>query len=264
MDDFMRHNKPSNLGISISTSQRTEVCLSHSHHQVSKMASKVVFATLFIFGLWASQTTARSLFEAPVKLTHEQWMVRYGRVYKSETEKQMRSKIYNHNVEYIESFNKAGTHTYTLGINAFTDMTNEEFRVRNGYKSPVAPKPTEFMYGSVTDVPDSVDWRDLGAVTAVKDQGMCGSCWAFSAVGSMEGIVQIATNELIALSEQQVVDCDTHGEDEGCMGGYMYTAMEFIINSGGLANNTAYPYRGDDGNCSTNVTIAAMSGTFVN
>ncbi|KAK2987208.1 hypothetical protein RJ640_029093, partial [Escallonia rubra] len=232
----------------------------------STMALKLFLATLLILGTWASLTTSRSLNEAaPVKLTHEQWMARYGRVYGNDVEKDIRSKVYNANVDFIEAFNKAGTHTYKLAINAFADLTNQEFRSRNGYKMPSSPlKPTTFKYDGVTDIPPSMDWRDQGAVTAVKDQGACGSCWAFSAVGSMEGIVQISTDKLISLSEQQLVDCDIHGEDLGCWGGYMSTAMEFIINNGGLANDTEYPYKATDGNCSTNVSIAASINGFEN
>ncbi|KAK2981057.1 hypothetical protein RJ640_002590, partial [Escallonia rubra] len=232
----------------------------------STMAWKVFCTTLLILGMWASLTTAHSLNEeALAKLTHEQWMARYGRVYKDEVEKDIRSKVYSDNVEFIETFNKAMTHTYKLGVNAFADLTNEEFRSRNGYKVPSSPpEPTTFKYEGVSDVPISLDWRDQGAVTAVKDQGPCGSCWAFSTVGSMEGIVQISTHKLISLSEQQLVDCDVKGTDHGCWGGLMSRAMEFIINNGGLANETAYPYKATDGNCDTNVSIAASISGFEN
>ncbi|KAK3017647.1 hypothetical protein RJ639_003264 [Escallonia herrerae] len=123
--------------------------------------------------MWASQTTSESLSEASLKERHEPWMIHYGRTYKNEAEKAMRFKIFKDNVEFIESINKAENHTYKLGVNAFADLTNKEFRTsHNGFKSPSAPcEPTSFRYKSTASVPSSVDWRDQGAVTAVKDQG---------------------------------------------------------------------------------------------
>ncbi|KAK2987201.1 hypothetical protein RJ640_029086 [Escallonia rubra] len=231
----------------------------------TRSSFNLLLAALLFWGMWASQTTSESLSEASLKERHERWMIRYGRIYKNEAEKAMRFKIFKDNAEFIESFNKAENHTYKLGINAFADLTNKEFRAsHNGFKSPSAPcKTTSFRYESVANVPSSVDWRDQGAVTAVKDQGVCGSCWAFSAVGAMEGIVQISTHKLMTLSEQQLVDCDTT-MDAGCNGGYMSFAFEFIINNGGLSNESNYPYKGVDGNCSRNAPIAATINGFEN
>ncbi|GKU94424.1 hypothetical protein SLEP1_g7922 [Rubroshorea leprosula] len=96
-------------------------------------------------------------------------------------------------------------------------------------------------------VTDTVDWRQNGALTAVKNQGCC---WAFSAVAAVEGIVQITTGELFLLSEQGLVDCDTSGS-QGCKGGLMDGAFEFIISNNGLTTETNYPYEGIDGTCST-------------
>ncbi|KAK1405229.1 Vignain [Heracleum sosnowskyi] len=94
-------------------------------------------------------------------------------------------------------------------------LTNEEFKTsRNRYKR--APSTALFRYQNVTAVPSTMDWRKKGAVTSVKDQGQCGCCWAFSAVAAMEGITQLKTGKLISLSEQELVDCDTSGEDQGC------------------------------------------------
>ncbi|CBI21373.3 unnamed protein product, partial [Vitis vinifera] len=97
-------------------------------------------------------------------------------------------------------------------------------------------------------LPESVDWRETGAVNPVKDQRSCGSCWAFSTVAAVEGINQIVTGELISLSEQELVDCDTE-YDMGCNGGLMDYAFDFIIKNGGLDTEKDYPYTGFDGEC---------------
>ncbi|KVH97008.1 Cysteine peptidase, asparagine active site-containing protein [Cynara cardunculus var. scolymus] len=198
---------------------------------------------------------------------HEMWMVRYGRVYKDDTEKEMRFKIFKDNMEFIESFNSGGNHPYKVGANAFADQTNEEFKAaRNGYKFSTNKKldqTTPFRYENVTVVPPSMDWRKKGAVTQVKDQGQCGSCWAFSTIAATEGITQLSTGKLISLSEQELVDCDRSGEDEGCEGGEMEDGFEFIIKNKGINTEAAYPYQAADGTCNTKeeaIYAAKISG----
>ncbi|KAK3020262.1 hypothetical protein RJ639_047702, partial [Escallonia herrerae] len=163
------------------------------------------------------------------------------------------SRHFNENVEFIESFNNAGAHAHTLRINQFADMSKEEFKAfRNGYKMSShskSSKTTSFKYENVTVVPTTMDWRKRGAVTAIKDQGDCGSCWAFAAVASMDGINLLTTGELISLSEQEIVDCNRGGEDFGCMGGETESAFKFIIHNHGLANESTYPYVENDGTC---------------
>ncbi|KAL3534314.1 hypothetical protein ACH5RR_002775 [Cinchona calisaya] len=214
--------------------------------------SKLLFSSLFMLGVLASQAISRNLNEASMIEKHEKWMAQYGRVYKNEAEKANRYKIFKENVEFIDSFNKAGTKSYNLGINQFADLTNEEFRAaRNGYK-PKECIGTLFRYENVSAVPSTMDWRKKGAVTGIKDQGQCGCCWAFSAVAAMEGIHQLKTGKLISLSEQELVDCDTNGEDQGCNGGLMDDAFNFIISNNGLTTEANYPYQAVDGTCNTN------------
>lgn len=147
------------------------------------LGRKFIIASLLVLGLWASQTVARTLHESSMSERHKQWMARYGRVYKDDAEREMRYEIFKNNVEFIESFNRAGNRLYKLGINQFADVTNEEFQAsHNGYKKPSQLRQSEgtkFRYENVSAVPASMDWRMKGAVTPVKDQGQCGTFFAF-------------------------------------------------------------------------------------
>lgn len=137
----------------------------------------ICLASLLVLGVWASQASCRSHPEQSMLERHEKWMANYGRVYKDADEKEKRYKIFKENVERIEAFNQGTNRTYKLGVNKFTDLTNEEFQVSyTGFKPQTMPtsKSPFFKYANVTaDVPPTVDWRDK-AVTQVKDQGRCG------------------------------------------------------------------------------------------
>ena len=140
---------------------------------------KFIIAAFILLGAWACQATSRTLPEPSLSERHEQWMTRYGRVYKDEAEKYMRFQIFKDNIKFIKEFNKDGKQSYKLGINEFADQTNEEFQAsRNGYKMKTSPRTSQttlFRYENVTAVPSSMDWRKKGAVTPVKDQGQCGN-----------------------------------------------------------------------------------------
>jgi len=137
-------------------------------------------------------------------------------------------------------------------MNKFGDMPWEEFRtthlgfnyVKNDYIRSKNVAPARNFAA-----PTSIDWRSKGAVTPVKDQGQCGSCWAFSATGSMEGAYQIAKGKLFSLSEQQLVDCSSAQGNQGCNGGLMDQAFEYVIANNGITSEKAYPYVAMDQNC---------------
>lgn len=139
--------------------------------------------------------------------------------------------------------------TYTLGHNAYSAMNSEEFAelMRFGYNHEIISsmgQAASTSYGSV-GAPASVDWRAKGAVTPVKDQGQCGSCWSFSTTGALEGIYAIKNSNLVSFSEQQLVDCDyirAGGTSLGCNGGDMGSAMDWIGKNNGLCTEQAYPY----------------------
>ncbi|XP_058758096.1 senescence-specific cysteine protease SAG39-like [Vicia villosa] len=215
----------------------------------------ISLALLFCFGLWAIQVNSRTLQDGSMYERHDQWMTHYNKVYNDHQEREKRFKTFTENVNYIEAFNNADN-TYKLGINEFADLTNEEFIAsRNKFKghmcSSITRTPT-FKYENVTAIPSTVDWRKKGAVTPVKNQGQCGCCWAFSAVAATEGIHKLSTGKLISLSEQELVDCDIKGVDQGCEGGLMDDAFKFIIQNHGLDTEAEYPYQGVDGTCNAN------------
>lgn len=142
--------------------------------------------------------------------------------------------------------------TFKLGHNKFSHMDVNEWReaVKLGLGYQTAPASGEVHSAPVdmSSVPSSVDWRTKGAVTPVKDQGNCGSCWSFSSTGAMEGASQIKTGTLVSLSEQNFVDCDDNG-DHGCHGGLMDNAFEWASKNGGVCSEANYPYTAKKGSC---------------
>lgn len=169
------------------------------------------------------------------------WALKHAKQYLSDvTETAKRFAIWLENLEYILEYNQQHT-SHWLGLNAFADLTQQEWRERylgfdgKAYKQLLARKrasnaasPFKYANVDVSALPKEIDWRSLKAVTPVKNQGQCGSCWAFSATGAMEGVNAIFSKELVALSEQELVDCDTE-QDKGCNGGLMDYAFEFVI-----------------------------------
>ncbi|CAM8986643.1 unnamed protein product [Rhodiola kirilowii] len=199
---------------------------------------------------------------------HDEWMATHGRVYASLEEKQKRLNIFKDNVAFINAHNKMEGRKFNLSVNRFADMTNEEFRAkytgyRKSHSSGEMHVDQELLSGNISAAPASVDWRKKGAVTGVKDQASCGSCWAFSTVAAVEGLMKLKTGKLVSLSEQELIDCDVNGQDAGCMGGLMENAFEFIIKNKGLNTEAAYPYKGEDSTCNLKAashSVATISG----
>lgn len=162
---------------------------------------------------------------------------------------------WNENKKFVENHNK-NNNDFKLELNQFAHIHHEKWAIKTKYNKHLSNKvfnePTykESERGPI--FPKSLDWREMGIVTPVKNQAECGSCWSFSATGSMEGQFALKTGNLVALSESQIIDCDLNGTDEGCSGGLMDGAFKYVIEQGGIESEENYPYFPEQGICKFN------------
>ncbi|KAL7118706.1 hypothetical protein ACP275_02G019100 [Erythranthe tilingii] len=198
---------------------------------------------------------------------------KFGKTYTDQEEHDYRLSVFKANLRRAVQHQKIDP-SAVHGVTQFSDLTPREFRSRflgvnrrlrlpsDAHKAPILP---------TNDLPADFDWRDRGAVTAVKNQGSCGSCWSFSTTGALEGANFLATGNLESLSEQQLVDCDHECDpeekdscDSGCNGGLMNSAFEYTLKAGGLMREADYPYTGTDrGTCKfEKIKIAAKVANF--
>ncbi|KAK6159507.1 hypothetical protein DH2020_006821 [Rehmannia glutinosa] len=198
---------------------------------------------------------------------------KFGKSYATQEEHDHRFAVFKANLRRAWRHQKLDP-SAVHGVTQFSDLTPREFRRQffglnrrlrlpsDAHKAPILP---------TNDLPTDFDWRDHGAVTPVKNQGSCGSCWSFSTTGALEGANFLATGNLVSLSEQQLVDCDHECDpeekdscDSGCNGGLMNSAFEYTLKAGGLMREEDYPYTGTDrGACKFEKTkIAAKVSNF--
>nr|BAM99886.1 cathepsin H [Oplegnathus fasciatus] len=185
------------------------------------------------------------------------WMAQHNKVY-SMQEYYQRVQIFTENKRRVDKHNE-GNHSFTMGLNQFSDMTFTEFRKSLLWSEPQNCSATKGNYlGSNGPHPDSIDWRKKGNyVTPVKNQGGCGSCWTFSTTGCLESVTAINIGKLVPLSEQQLVDCAQDFNNHGCNGGLPSQAFEYIMYSKGLMTEKDYPYTALDGTCKYKPEMAA-------
>jgi len=220
-------------------------------------------------------TVSLSLASLSARAQFDQFMVKHARKYQTIEEKQARFQIFQQNLIRIEELNNNSRHA-TFGVTQYADLTLSEFKSKRLMKSMPADDLAQsclakgvtanldYSEDRLKDLPDEFDWRTTGGsdnkgiVTRVKDQGMCGSCWAFSTIGSLESQWALRGNPLTEFSEQLIVDC-SHGCsmeppygkvcNQGCDGGWQWNAFYDVVEWGGVVTEKDYPYKGTDQNC---------------
>ena len=181
----------------------------------------------------------------------QEWQALYSKEYLSATERDYRESMYDRNVKKIAKHNAKGL-SWKMAVNQFADMPRKEFAAKyltgisaGGYNNATHLRKKNyewtFLRKDANALPASVDWSTKGAVTPVKNQGQCGSCWSFSATGALEGAWFVKNKVLANLSEQQLVDCSSAQGNEGCNGGLMDYAFQYAM-ANGLTTEAAYPY----------------------
>ncbi|KAJ1426136.1 Peptidase C1A, papain C-terminal [Sesbania bispinosa] len=192
-------------------------------------------------------------FSSSEEKVFQLWQKEHGREYRNQEEKANRFQIFKMNLKYINEMNakRKSPLQHRLGLNKFADMSPEEFSKSYLQQIKVPSNlDNRRLKDSCENLPASVDWREKGAVTEVRDQGDCQSHWAFSVTGAIEAINKIVTGNLITLSAQQLVDCDP--ASNGCAGGYYFNAFGYVIDNGGIDTEANYPYIAKNGTCKVN------------
>ncbi|XP_036375314.1 cathepsin L1-like [Megalops cyprinoides] len=199
----------------------------------------------------------------------QRWQMEYKRPTKR-TGDLIRREIWEENYRFIEEHNKRykeGKETYEMGMNQFGDLTTSEFvEVTRASLEARTPRSNSLML-SASELRQeaqklnirSIDYRSMGYITPVEDQGFCGSCWAYSATGALEAQWMKKTGELIPLSKQQLVDCSTPTGNKACIGGRPSLAYMYIMQNGGIQTEASYPYVMEERSCAANRSENAVS-----
>ena len=225
------------------------------------IVAALVFSSIGIYK-FASKQSSSNTVPAHVKEGFQIWKAAHNKKYSSPAEEAYRLKVFLAN--YVKVRSHSGS-DYSLELNKFADLTESEFLAKytglkikkssvQGYVNPEDdPKKRKcHKKEAALKQAQNVDWRTQGVVNPVKDQGQCGSCWAFSANAAFESAAKINGFALYSYSEQELVDCSTAEGNEGCNGGWMSSAFEYVIKTGGLQTESTYPYAAKDQPCAAN------------
>lgn len=213
---------------------------------------------------------------ATYEVAFSEFKEKYGKAYDTKELEEERFQVFISNMELADEYNADPEDLAQYGVTQFMDLSPKEFSdMYLGYKPTEGGKDLPkwdltcyscSRFPSMKDVPEKLDWTTQGAVNPIKDQAQCGSCWAFSTVAGAEGAWFMAGNDLASLSEEEVVQCDTGDGNQGCQGGEMTTAYQWIMKHGGLNAEEAYPYTsgtGITGRCKTEKeakSVASIDG----
>ncbi|XP_017053592.1 procathepsin L-like [Drosophila ficusphila] len=205
----------------------------------------------------------------------EHFKLEYNKTYQNATEDLYRQQIFQENKIQIDLHNqrfKEGEETFNMSINQFTDLKDEEF-----YQDHMLSSDFDYEFDNdynntnhrekrdITNywpIPRAIDWRYWGAVTPVKNQGRCKSCWAFAAIGALESLQFRQTGNLIALSEQSLIDCTFSHGNHGCDGGTPKRSLKYVIKKGGVPSEQKYPYKAKDGYCHRRSRVTILGPGF--
>jgi len=205
---------------------------------------------------------ALGLTDSEYRDAFQNFAQKYSKSYHHD-EFQYRYRVFRNNLDYINSYN-GKQNGVTLAINSFADLTNKEFnRMFKGLKNVPEFNSVTVQDSPVSALPTSWDWNAQGAVTGIKNQADCGSCWSFSTTGSVEGCHYITKKSLVGLSEQNLMDCSYSEGDQGCDGGLMVDAMNYIISNNGIDTEASYPYTAEDGT-TCKYSVASIGATMTN
>lgn len=231
----------------------------------------LAYVTCVLIIVLSSVTNTESItFEDVVLQEWEVFKLTHGKQYES-SEETFRRKVFMENKHKIALHNRLyekGLKSYKLAMNEFGDRLHYEFvQTMNGLKRDYRNRyenGSTYLSPHYVEIPKSVDWRKEGYVTPVKNQGMCGSCWAFSSTGSLEGQHYRKTGKLVSLSEQNLIDCSTKYGNEGCNGGLMDQAFTYVKDNHGIDTELSYPYDGKDEKCKfSKRSVGATDSGFV-
>jgi len=226
--------------VNVTSFEMPALCSNSANNtQAGTLRSKAQLGKLSVF----TPPTSEDPFDLFLS-QHKKW-------YTSADEYEMRRGIYNKNLQRINEHNANPAHSYKLAMNHLGDYNSEEIQML------LMPKRTAGHVSDATEthqvsgqtLPTEVDWVLKGAVTPIKDQGICGSCWTFGTAGSIEGAWFLSSGDLVSVSEQQILDCAWGEWDSGCDGGEADTAMQWIMENRGMATEHSYPYLSQDHFC---------------
>ncbi len=224
---------------------------------------KIMKTFLLLIATIFATAQAVSFFE----LVNQEWTtfkMEHNKIYKNDVEERFRMKIFMDNKHKIAKHNgnyEMKKVSYKLKMNKYGDLLHHEFvNTLNGFNKSIntqlrSERPLSFaafIEPANVVLPKTIDWRELGAVTPVKDQKQCGSCWSFSATGALEGQHFRRTGVLVSLSEQNLIDCSGKYGNNGCNGGLMDQAFQYIKENGGLDTEFSYPYEAENDKCRYN------------
>ena len=205
------------------------------------------FLIVFVFALVASNVDVDTIMFQQF----QKFIKKYHKRYASINEYLARFEVFKRNV--MAAFTENAS--YQTGITKFSDLTQQEFAktyLNLNYDAMAVANFNPYVVQVKNAAPDAWDWREKGYVSPVKDQGSCGSCWAFSTVGNLEGLYYKEKQTMVTMSEQMLVDCDTY--DSGCNGGLMENTFTWLKENGGIMTDKDYPYKGRKGTCQSDET----------